>query len=112
MRRRDARTAGLRIKGVAHPNDHAGFRRKRKDLGVKNFCAGGSESVSFVVAEFMEKACFGGFAGIGGEDAVHVGPDDQLARVHDMSDESTGKIGTVAAESGDAAIGSGADKAG
>src|SRR5206468_3614649 len=60
----------------------------------------------------MQKARFSGFAGIGGEDAVDVGPNDELVGVHNVSDDSAGKIGAVAAERGDAAVGSCADKAG
>src|SRR6059058_5337822 len=46
----------------------------------------------------MQKARFSGFAGIGGEDAVDVGPNDELIGVHNVSDDSAGKIGAVAAE--------------
>src|SRR5436309_14108702 len=60
----------------------------------------------------MQKARFSGFAGIGGEDAVDVGPNDELIGVHNVSDDSAGKIGAVAAERGDVAAGSCADKAG
>src|SRR5207245_9597749 len=50
--------------------------------------------------------------GIGGVDAVDVGPNDELVGINDMRDNSTGEIGAVAAKRGDAAVGSGADKAG
>src|SRR6266436_3966578 len=59
----------------------------------------------------MEKPRFRGFVGIGSVDAVHVGPDDEFFGVHDVRDEGTGKIGAVAAERGDAAVGRGADEA-
>jgi hypothetical protein len=78
---------------------------------VKNFRAAGGEGVSFVVAEFVKKARLGGFVGIGGVDAVDVGPDDELIGVYDMRDDGAGKIGAVAAEGGDAAVRSCADEA-
>jgi len=59
----------------------------------------------------MEKPRFRGFVGIGSVDAVHVGPDDKFFGVHDVRDDGTGKIGAVAAERGDAAVGRGADEA-
>ena len=50
--------------------------------------------------------------GIGGKDAVDIGPDDEFFGVHDVGDDSAGKIGAVAAERGDTAVGSGADETG
>ncbi len=78
---------------------------------MENFRAAGSKGAGFVVAELVQKARFGGFAGIRGVDAVDVGPNDELIGVHDVRNDGTGKIGAVAAERGDAAIGSCADKA-
>src|SRR6266403_1571892 len=60
----------------------------------------------------MEKPRFRGFVGIGSVDAVHVRPDDEFFGVHNVGDDGSGKIGTVAAERGDAAVGRGADEAG
>src|SRR5437667_10838461 len=60
----------------------------------------------------MQKVRFSGFGGIGGIDAVDVGPNDELIGVHNVSDDSAGKIGAVATKRGDAAVGSCADKAG
>jgi hypothetical protein len=68
--------------------------------------------VSLIVAEVVEKPGFGGFLRISGVDAVNIGPDDEFFGVHDMGDDGAGKIGTVAAERGDAAVGSGTDETG
>jgi len=73
---------------------------------VENFCAAGKQGVGFVIAELMQKARFGAFVGIGGVDAVDVGPNDEFVGVHNVGDDGTGKIGAIAAEGGDAAIGS------
>ena len=102
----------MRIESVTNPDDHFGFGGERKDFGVENFRAAGGKGMGFVIAEFVEEASFGGFVGIGGVDAVDVSPDDEFIGIDDVSDDGTGKIGTVAAESGDAAIRSGADEAG
>src|SRR5208337_3714991 len=45
-------------------------------------------------------------------DAVHVGPDDELFGVHDLSDECAGKIGTITTERGDTAVEGRADETG
>jgi hypothetical protein len=68
--------------------------------------------VGFLVTEFVEKARLDGFIGIGGKDAIDVGPDDEFVGVDDVRDDGAGKIGTVAAKGGDAAIGSCTDEAG
>src|SRR6267154_3277507 len=65
-----------------------------------------------VIAELMQKARFGAFVGIGGVDAVDVGPDDEFVGVHDVGDYGTGKIRAIAAEGGDAAVRSCADETG
>src|SRR6266851_268278 len=110
--RADTCAAGLGIEGVANPDDHFGFRREGQHFLVENFRAIGGKGVGFVVAELVKKMRFGGFVGIGGVDAVDVGPDDELIGVHDVGDDGAGKVRTVAAERGDAAIGSCADEAG
>src|SRR5437588_11421801 len=111
-RRANAGAASLRIEGIANPDDHFGFGGERQNLGVKDFGTAVGEGASFVVAELMQKARLGGFGGIGSVNAVDVGPDDELVGVHNVSDDGSGKIGAVAAECGDAAIGSCTDEAG
>jgi hypothetical protein len=110
--RADARAASLRVKGVANPDDHFGFRGERQNFRVKNFCACGSKGVGFVVAQLVQEPGFGGFVRVGGIDTVHVSPDDEFFGVHDVSDDSSRKIGTVATEGSDAAVGRGADETG
>jgi hypothetical protein len=112
MGRTDACAASLGIKGVANPDDHFGFRREGQHFFVENFRAAGGEGVGFGVAEFVEQACFGGFIGIGGVDAVDVGPNNEFIGVHYVGDDGAGKIRTVAAKGGDATIGSCADETG
>src|SRR5437870_10867409 len=73
-RRANAGAASLRIEGIANPDDHFGFGGERQNFGVKDFRSAGGEGASFVVAELMQKVRFSGFAGIGGVDAVDVGP--------------------------------------
>src|SRR5690242_11241237 len=111
-RRADAGAASLRIERIANPDDHFGFGGKRQNFSMKDFGAAVGEGASFVVAELMQKVRLGGFAGVGGVDAVDVGPNDELVGVHNVSDDGAGKIGAVAAERGDAAVGSCADEAG
>lgn len=67
--------------------------------------------MGFIVTEFVEKSRFGGFIGIRSVNAVDIGPDNEFVGIDDMGDDGAGKIRAVAAESGDAAIGSGADEA-
>src|SRR5256712_8384783 len=110
--RTDACAARLWIESVANPDDHFSFSREGQHFFVENFCAAGGESVGFVVAQLVQKARFSGLVGIGGVDAVDVGPNDEFIGVHDVGDDGARKIGTVAAEGGDAAIGSCADKTG
>ncbi len=79
---------------------------------MKNFGAAGGKGAGLIITEFMKKPGFGGFVGIGGVDAVDIGPNDELVGVHHVGDDGPGKIGTVATERGDAAIGSCADETG
>jgi hypothetical protein len=79
---------------------------------VKNSCPAGGEGVRLVVAEFMQQPRFGGFVRIGGENSVHVGPNDELIGAYDVGHDGSGKIGAIAAQGGDAAVGGGADEAG
>jgi hypothetical protein len=102
----------LRIERVANPDDHFGFGGKRKNFGVEDFRATGGEGMGFVVAELVEKPGLGGFMGTRGVDAIDIGPNDELIGVYDVGNDGTGKIGAVAAERGDAAIGSCANEAG
>src|SRR2546426_5659239 len=108
--RTDACAARLRIERVANPDDHFGFGGEGQHFFVENFCTAGGESVGFVIAQLVQKARFGGFVGIGGVDAVDVGPNDEFIGGNDVVNDGARKIGTVAAEGGDAAIGSCADK--
>ena len=77
---------------------------------MENSRAAGGKGVGFIVAEFVKKPRFGGFVRISGVDAIDVGPDDEFIGVDDVRNDGAGEIGTVAAESGDAAIGSSADE--
>ena len=79
---------------------------------MENFRAARGEGMGFVVAELVEKPRLGGFVRIRGVDTVDVGPNDELIGVHDVGDDGPGKIGAVAAERGDPAVGSCADEAG
>src|SRR5439155_7138695 len=95
----------LRVEGIANPDDHSGFGGERQHFRVENFRAAGGEGAGLIVAELMQKARFGGFVGIGGEDAIDIGPDDQFVGVHDMSADGSRKIRAVAAASGDSRLG-------
>src|SRR5258708_36019207 len=110
--RTDAGAPRLRIEGVANPDDHFAFGGERQHFLVENFRAAGGKDAGFVVTELVKKPCFGGFIGIGCVDAVDVGPNNEFIGVHYVGDDGAGKIRTVAAKGGDAAIGSGADEAG
>ena len=79
---------------------------------MENFRSARRKCVGLIIAEFMQKARFGGFVGIRGVNAVDVGPNDEFVGVHDVRDDRSGKIRAVAAKSGDAAIGRCADEAG
>jgi hypothetical protein len=63
-----------------------------------------------VIGKFVEQLCFRGFAGVGGEDPVHIGPDDQFVGVNDVSDEYAGEVRAVSAERGDTAVAGRTDK--
>ena len=103
---------GLRLERVANPNGHFGFRGERQHVRVKNFCSAGRERVRFIVAQIVQKFCLRGLVRIRGVDAVHVGPDHEFVGIDDVSDDGAGKIRAVAAERGDAAVGSCADETG
>jgi hypothetical protein len=79
---------------------------------MKDFGSAGCESVGFIIAQVVEKFSFDRIVRIRGVNTVDIGPDDEFFRVHDVRDDGAGKIGTVAAERGDAAIGSGANETG
>src|SRR2546429_304403 len=103
-RRANAGAASLRIEGIANPDDHFGFGGERQNFGVKDFRSAGGEGASFVIDELMQKARLGGFGGIGGVNAVDVGPNDELIGVHNVSDDSAGKNGAVSGGGGGAGI--------
>lgn len=102
----------MRTEGVANPHGHFRFRSERQHVRMKNFGTAGGEGMSFIIAQVMKEPGFGRVVRIGSVNAVHVGPDDEFCGVEDVGDEGAGVVGTVAAESGDAAVGSGADEAG
>jgi uncharacterized phage protein gp47/JayE len=79
---------------------------------MKDFGSTCGEGVRVVVAEFMQKLRFDGFVGVGAVNAIDVGPDDQFGGVDNVSDDGSGKIGAVATEGGDAAVGCGPDETG
>ena len=79
---------------------------------MKNLGAAGCQGVRFIIAQVMEKFGFDGVVWIRSINPVDIGPDDEFFGVHHVSDDRAGKIGAIAAERGDAAVGSGADEAG
>ncbi len=81
-------------------------------MRVEDLRAAGCQGVRLVVAEIVKEPGLHGFVGIRGVNAVDVGPDHEFVGVQDVRDDGTGKIGAVAAERGDAAVGSGADETG
>ena len=110
--RTNASAAYVRLESVADPYGHVGLRSQRQDARMKDFGAIGSERVSFVVAKIVEEPRLRRFIRVGGKDAVNVGPNHEFVGVQDVSDDGTGEIGAVAAESGNAAVSSRADKTG
>src|ERR1700744_694296 len=108
----DARAANLRIERVAHPNGHFGGSGERKYVGMQNFRSACGERVRFVVAQVVQELRLRVFVGVRGVDSVDVGPDHQLVSIDDVGNDRAGKIGAVAAERGDAAVGSSADETG
>ena len=102
----------MRFKCVANPDGHLRFGGKRQHVRMKNLGAAGGQGVRLIIAQVVEKFGFGGDVGIVGINSVHIGPDDELFSVHYVGDDRAGKIGAVAAERGDAAVGSGADETG
>src|SRR5277367_6821007 len=79
---------------------------------MQNFRAALGQCVGVVVTHFVQQLSFLIFAGVGGKDAVDIGPDDQFVGVHNVSDDGAGKIGAVAAQGGDATVGRSANKTG
>lgn len=67
---------------------------------------------SFAIGDFRNGAGGGHQARIGGEQAIDVGPDDDFAGVECGADDGGGVIGTAATESGERAIGGGANETG
>ena len=81
-------------------------------MGMKNLGAAGCQGVRFIIAQVVEKFGFDRVMRIRSINAVDIGPDDEFFGVHHVSNDRAGKIGAVAAERGDATVGSGADEAG
>jgi len=78
---------------------------------MKYFCAAGSQGVRLIIAQVVKKFSRGRNMRIGSINPIDVGPDDELFGVHHVRNDSTGKIGAVAAKRGDTAVGSCADEA-
>ncbi len=79
---------------------------------MKNLGAAGCQGVRFIIAQVVEKFSLGGGMRISGVNPIHIGPDDELFGVHEVSNDRAGKIGAIAAKRGNAAVGSRADEAG
>src|SRR5580704_5324385 len=79
---------------------------------MKHFGAAGRKSVRFIIAQVVEKFSFRGSVWVGGINTVHIGPDHELFGVDNIRNNRAGKIRAVAAERGDASVGSRADEAG
>jgi hypothetical protein len=78
-----------------------------KDVGTA-----GGEGMSFIIAQVVEESGCGRIARVGSVNTVHIGPDDEFFGIEDVRDDGARVVGTVTAEGGDAAVGSGADEAG
>ena len=79
---------------------------------MQNFRAKVSQLGGFAVRNFRNGAGLGDQSRIGGDDAIHVGPDNHFVGVHGRAQNRRGIIGTAAAKSGELAIFGGADKSG
>ena len=78
--RRDFCAGMLRLESVANPHGDAGFRHGAQRLGMQHFCAEMRELGSFAIGNFRNGARAGNEARIGGEHAIHIGPDDHFIR--------------------------------
>jgi hypothetical protein len=81
-------------------------------MRMKYFCAAGSQGVRLIIAQVVKEFSRGRNMRIGSINTIDVGPDDKLFGVHHVRDDSTGKIGAVAAKRGDTAVGSRANETG
>ena len=96
----DARAFAGRIARIQHVDGNifldGGQHRRR----MQNFRAEVREFGGFVEADDFDAAGFGTDSGIGGEDAVDVGPDFDAVGAQACADDGGGKIGAAAADGG------------
>src|ERR1700726_1567291 len=69
------------------------------------------EFCGFVEADHLDAASLGTDSGIGGENAVNVGPDFDAVGAQASADDGGGKVGTAASDSGSDSGAIGADEA-
>ena len=79
---------------------------------MQHFCAEMGELGSFAIGNFRNSARAGNEARIGGEHAIHVGPDDHFVGCERTAQNRGGIIGAAAAERGEHTFSCGADKSG
>ena len=110
--RADACAADMRLERIADPNGHLSFGCEGQHVRVEHLRSARGERVRFVVTEIVEEFRMYALVGVLGVDAVYIGPDYELVGIDNVGDDRAGKIGAVAAERGDAAVGGCTDEAG
>ena len=109
--RGDARAFAGGIARVQHVDRNI-FLDGGQDRGrVQDFRAEVGELGGFVEADDFDAAGVGADAGVGGENAVHVGPDLDAVGVEARAEDGGGEIGAAAADGGGDAGAVGADEA-
>src|SRR5579872_3094568 len=107
---RDFRSWILECKGVADAKWDALLNQWTKRFRMKNLGAEVCEVRRLAIGNFGDRAGVGYDAGIGGQHAVHVGPDDYLVRIERRAQDSRRIIRAAAAESCKDAFFIGADE--
>src|ERR1700722_10156243 len=106
----DPRATRLRLERGANPNSHLCRGRKRQDMRMQNLCTACRKRVRFVKTQIVQELRLRVLVRIRGVDSVDVGPDYELVGVNDVRNDRSGKVGAVAPERRDAAVGSRADE--
>jgi len=85
------------LEAVANPDRDAGGGDGAQCVGMENFGAEIGELGGFVVGDFGDGLGFGDEAGVGGFDAVDVGPDDGFSGVERGAEDGGAVVGTATA---------------
>ncbi|OPZ72411.1 MAG: hypothetical protein BWY83_00659 [bacterium ADurb.Bin478] len=107
---RDQSAVRLRPLRVKHRDRNVLAHRRQQAGRMQHFGAKIRQLRCFLKGHFADAFGFGNQGGIGGEHAVHIGPDLHRSRIQHSADQSGGIIRSSSSQGCSAAAGVGADK--